>query len=366
MNILILNWRDPKNPKAGGAEIVTAKYAEAWSKAGHSVFWFTATFPGAKNVEIINGVNIIRKGGAYTLYLIAPFFYFFSGIKFDVIIDEIHGLPLFFTPIYIKKPKIAFIHEVAGDIWDFMYEFPINKLGKFMETFLLSFYKNVLFLTVSESTMKELQALGIKNVQIITNGLDLKSSHKYSKEKELTIIFVSRLVKMKGIEDVIDACAYINDKKNAHLWIVGEGNKQYTADLKKLIKEKNIENKVNFFNNVTDEKKLSLMGRAHLLLHASVKEGWGLVIGEAASQGTPAVVYNVGGLRDSVSHTKTGIIVAKNTPRQLAVSALELFENKKKYKLMQENAFKWSQSLNWDIAIKKSLLILTEINKNEK
>ena len=32
MNILILNWRDPKNPKSGGAEQVTMEHAKAWVK----------------------------------------------------------------------------------------------------------------------------------------------------------------------------------------------------------------------------------------------------------------------------------------------------------------------------------------------
>src|SRR6185312_6565233 len=126
MNVLILNWRDPKNPKSGGAELVTQEHAKAWVKAGHSVIWFTSCFKGAKNEEMIDGVKVIRRGNALSVYLLAPFFYFFSKNKFDVVIDEIHGIP-FFTPLYVKKArKTAFIHEVAGEIWDYMYSFPVN------------------------------------------------------------------------------------------------------------------------------------------------------------------------------------------------------------------------------------------------
>src|SRR3990170_217949 len=118
MNILILNWRDTKNPKSGGAEVVTLEHAKAWVKKGHWVTWFTSEFENEKKTEKIDGINIVRRGNFLTVYLHAPFFYLFSGNKFDVLIDEIHGLP-FFTPIYARIPKIAFIHEVAREIWDY-------------------------------------------------------------------------------------------------------------------------------------------------------------------------------------------------------------------------------------------------------
>src|SRR5437879_3318402 len=52
MNILILNWRDSKNPLAGGAEIVTLEHAKAWVRAGHHVTWFTSFVPpGKKDVN---------------------------------------------------------------------------------------------------------------------------------------------------------------------------------------------------------------------------------------------------------------------------------------------------------------------------
>ena len=115
MNILILNWRDPKNPKSGGAEIVTLEHAKAWIKSGNTVTWFTSKFSGAKNEEKIDGVNIVRRGNFITVYLLAPFFYLSRQSSreggFDLVIDEIHGLP-FFTPLYVRKPKIRFGQKI--------------------------------------------------------------------------------------------------------------------------------------------------------------------------------------------------------------------------------------------------------------
>src|SRR5258706_15516364 len=109
------------------------------------------------------------------------------------------------------------------------------------------------------------------------------------------------------------------------LWIVGRGDSVYIALLKEMLVLYGVADHVVFFGGVSEEKKLELMRRAHVLLHASVKEGWGLVVVEAASQGTPAVVYNVSGLRDSVKNGETGIVLKENSPFHLAQEALLLF-----------------------------------------
>lgn len=367
MNILILNWRDPKNPSSGGAELVTMAHARAWLKKGYKVTWFSSGFKNSTESEIINGVDIVRRGTYLTVFFYAPFFYFSSKKKFDVVIDEIHGIP-FFTPLYVRKPKIAFIHEVADEIWDYMFPFPLNKIGKLLERLIFVFYKNVRFMTASESTKTVLQKLGIKkkNITVIISGLSDKSVTKLpTKEEFPTFIFVSRVVKMKGVEEVVRSYFYILRKiKNANLWVVGNGEKKYINSLRRLMDSYSITTKVKFFGFVSNEKKLELMQKAHILLHASVKEGWGLVVIEAASQGTPAVVYNVLGLKDSVINGKTGIVVSKNTPAEMGEGAIRLLNDKKKYHSFQVNGIKRANGLKWEKATKQSLDLIELVIKN--
>ncbi len=371
MNILILNWRDPKNPLAGGAEIVTLQHAKAWAKKSHRVIWFTSSFRDAKKEETLEGVKIIRQGNYISVYLFAPLFYFFSKQTFDVVIDEIHGIP-FFTPLYVwNAKKIAFIHEVAGVIWDYMYPFPINKIGKIFEKIYFLFYKNVFFWTDANSTIDDLVKMGIprKNCTAIPCPIENKTISKFpEKEKDPTFIFVSRLVKMKGIENILEAFAliYKNDPKSK-LWIVGGGEKSYLRYLKKKITQleehyrlSNLMNSISFWGRVNEEKKLSLMGKAHLLLHASVKEGWGLVVLEAASQGTPSVVYKVAGLVDSVKNEKTGIVIDENKSEVLADEAMKLITDKIKYNKLQLGGLAWVKNLTWDDVTKKSLDLLSK------
>lgn len=370
MRIFILNWRDPKNPKSGGAEAVTMKHAFFWVKNGHEVIWFTSSFKNARKSETIDGVKIIRKGSYLTVFLFAPFYYFFSKNKFDIIVDEIHGIP-FFTPFYVRKPKIAFIHEIAREIWDYMFPFPINFFGKIIEPFYLAVYRDQYFWVPAKSARDELMKLGVsgKKIHIIPCGIEKKPQKNIlaKAENDPIFIFVSRVVKMKGVEDIIQSFRNIvRVFPGAKLWIVGNGDSSYIFFLKKIVAKYSLSKNVIFFGFVSEKKKMELLKKANILLHASVKEGWGLVVIEAASQSTPSVVYNVSGLRDSVKNGVTGIVLSANTPEVMAKEAIDLIRNKEKYKSMQRNCLTWASSLRWEKFTKQSLELLEIVAHDKK
>ncbi len=363
MKILIFNWRDTNHPKAGGAEIVTLEHAKGWVQRGHSVTWFTAAFSGARRNEIIDGVSIVRAAGSLTVYLVAPFYYLRNRNSFDVVIDEIHGVP-FFTPLFVRGPKVAFIHEVAGEIWDYMVPFPISYIGKTLERLYFRLYRNIPFWTDAPSTIPHLEALGIPKSHCtaipcpITNE---PTDKPVKKEKTPTFIFVSRVVKMKGIEEVIKAFSFIiKEEPEAKLWIVGGGDVSYMGKLKGMLREYGIEKSVLFLGKISQREKLERMGRAHILLHASVREGWGLVVLEAASQWTPSVVYNVSGLCDVVKDGKTGIVLRENSPREMAREALLLLRDMLRYREFQKAGVNWVKSLSWKNVIDESTTLLSK------
>ena len=55
MRFLMLNWRDPRNPLAGGAERVTLGYLAELARRGHEVYWFAYSFAGAAPQDKIEG-----------------------------------------------------------------------------------------------------------------------------------------------------------------------------------------------------------------------------------------------------------------------------------------------------------------------
>jgi len=364
-SILILNWRCPKNPLSGGAEKVTLEHAKAWVKKGHNVTWFTSKFNGAKDEEEIEGINIVRRGNFLTVYFLAPFFYFFSKTKFDLVIDEIHGFP-FLSPLWAwKSKKFSFIHEVAQEIWDEMFPFPINVLGKLYEKIYFIFYRNTPFLTVSNSTKTDLIQYGIpkKNITVLPNGLFLKPVDKLPvKEKVLTLLYVSRLVKMKGIEDTIKIFNLVNKKiPNSKLWIVGDGKESYVNSLKKLVKNYSLEKAVKFYGYVNESLKIKLYQKSHFLLHTSVREGFGLTVIEANSQGTPVLAYDTPGLRDVVKNGVNGFTFPKGKYALIADKCIALY-NSQEYERLAHSSILSSKKYNWNKITNQSLHLLSSFD----
>lgn len=367
MNILVFSWRGPQHPHAGGAEDVTHKHAKAWAKAGHDVTLFTSYFRGAKAKEIIDEVQVIRMGSEVVSVQVAAFIWYLMGKhkKFDLVIDQFHGIP-FFTPLYVRTRKLAFIHEVAKEVWKLNpWKKPFNLLpyvfGTFFEPFIFKIiYKKIQFMTVSESTRDDLIAWDIpkRNITIIHNGVDFSYNPKKTPEKALkkTAIYLGALSEDKGIFDTVHAFSEIIRKdEDWQLWIVGKSSVDIDKRLKELVKNLNIKNKVKFWGFVSDKKKFELLAQSSFLINPSIREGWGLVNIEANSVGVPVIGYNVPGMKDSVINGKTGVLVDSGNYRLIAENVLKLFRDQLAYKTHTVNCRKWASKFSWEKSTKESL-----------
>ncbi len=213
MNVVILNWRDLKNPLSGGAEILTHEIAKYLVSKKHTVTIFSSLFPNCKKTETIDGVKIIRDGKPDLRSVLNSVHYkaykYYKDKKFgrvDVFVDEVHGVP-FFTPLYIKEKKIALICEKAGSLWDSALPFPLNYAGRLTERIYPLLYKKMIILTISQSSKDELSSLFPKeHIKIIYPGSSSKVlDHPVQKNNNMKLVFIARLLKTKGIEDIIDA-----------------------------------------------------------------------------------------------------------------------------------------------------------------
>jgi glycosyltransferase involved in cell wall biosynthesis len=363
MRILVFNWRDIRNPNSGGAEILTHEMAKRWVTLGHTVVQFSSDFTGARKNEIIDGVNYVRGGSERIFSLKTPvhikamLWYLRHGKgKFDVVLDEIHGIP-FFTPLYVKEKKIVLICEIAGTIWDVLFPFPLNLFGRFVEQNYFRFYSKIRFLTISNSTKDELMKKGVleNNIAVLPMGITIPQNLKsYQKEKNPTIIFVGRLSITKGVRDAILAFKEINNKlPKSKLWIVGRGENSYENELKKLVREKALNDSVVFHGYVSQKRKYELMSRAHILLAPSQKEGWGLIVPEAGLFKTPSVAYDVEGLRDIIRDGESGFLVVGI--EGLVDKTMKLLRRQDLYSKIQKNAYLFAKQQDWDSASRVSL-----------
>lgn len=358
MRILWYNWKDITNPASGGAEVLTHEIAKRLVRKDHRITLFCSSYPNCKKEDSINDVRIIREGGKYSVYLKAKKYYKRNKENFDLVVDEINTRP-FLTPDYVDKPIIALIHQLAREFWFYDTKFPLNLIGYyFLENRWLKKYKRVPTITVSKSTESDLKKLGFQKIQIIREGLSHRPLKKVpDKEKRPTVIFVGRLKKPKLPDSAIKSFLIIEKKvKDAQMWLVGDGNMM--DELQKLANEST---SITFFGRVSDQEKLNLMSKAHLLLVPGIREGWGLVVTEANSMGTPAIGYDVPGLRDSISNNVNGILTKKNSASCLAEEAIKLFSDRELLREMSINSLKHAQQFNWDYSAEQFDKIINDV-----
>lgn len=354
MNILIYNWRDIKNPSAGGAEIFTHEIGKRLISRGFDVSLFTSEFKGCKKYEVIDGIKINRQGNKYTVYFKAKNYYENHMYDYDVVIDEINTRP-FMTPKFLKNNTklIALIHQLAREFWYYETHFPISWLGyHLLEDYWLKNYLDVPTITISQSTKTDLDNLGFKNVSIIPCGINVKPlDENPKKEVDPTFIFVGRMKYCKQPSHAIEAFGHIKRKlPNAKLWMIGDG------PLRKQLKKKAFEG-ITFFGYVDSDTKYSLMSKAHAILVPGIREGWGLIVTEANAMGTPAIGYDVPGLKDSIKDGVTGILCDAN-PKAMSEGAVHLLGN---YELLNEynkNALNWAKEFDWDRTTEKLAKII--------
>lgn len=340
MRVLVYNWRDIEHPEAGGAEVFTHETLKRIVERGHEATLVTAAFDGCEREKYIDGVQIVRDGGQVTVYPQAKKQYRRFQGDVDVVVDEINGLP-FMTPMYVNEPVVALIHHVVGKVWFYEMPFPLDRLGYDLEKWCLKLYQNVPTVTVSTSTRRDLADLGFDDVTVVPEGLDFEPLEdvpdKYGRP---TFLFIGRMKRAKRPHHVLRAFEYIQTQyPEAELHMVGDG---YMLDELRV----NTSGGITFHGYVPEEKKRELMKRSHVLLVPSVREGWGLVVTEANAMGTPAVGYDVKGLRDSIRNGENGLLCAQD-PMRLAQRAVTILETQ--YEKYADTALELSSGHNWDL-----------------
>lgn len=351
LRILILSWRDPKNPKAGGAETFTYEVARRLVAAGDSVEWFVAAFPGSLREETLDGVRIVREGRQWSVHWHA-FRRYRARLRgcFDTVIDEVNTIP-FLTPLWADIPTYMLIFQLAREVWWYESRFPLSAIGYALEPLYLRAYRDVPVFTISDSTVRDLRRLGYRGpISVIPVGIEPVSPRANHKTSVPTFVYVGRLAPSKRIDDLIRALATFREATGeGRLQLVGDGDLAYRRRLLTLATKLGVESCVEFCGRLSAEAKHSLMAESHALVMASAREGWGLVVTEANACGTPAVVYDVSGLRDSVRNGETGLVVAP-TPNRLADGMLQLWKDRELYRRISEEAERWSHTFSFDVA----------------
>ncbi|MFC1769910.1 glycosyltransferase family 4 protein [Nitrospirota bacterium] len=338
MRILFLNRRDTVNPLGGGAEIYTHEMAKRLVANGDEVDLFTMAFPDCAKEEVIDGIRHIRAGSEFGVHYRGFIYAFKHRRHYDLIVDEFNGIG--FGGFLFRKGMLL-IHQMYREFW-FRELGILGALPYIIEPINLWLYRKQPAITVSRSTATDLEAIGFNNVHIVKNAIEaLPVDETVTKEPDPTLLFLSRLRSTKKPEDAIRI--YQRVKKsvpNLKLWFVGRGPEE-----EKLHALAADDRDITFLGFVEEAKKYEIYKRAHIIVVPGVREGWGMNVTEAASQGTPAVGYNVPGLRDSIRDKKTGLLASGI--EDAAEKVLMLLNDKELYAQYSSNCIEDVKQFNW-------------------
>ena len=357
VNILWLSWKDSEHPHAGGAEIVKSQLCQRLTADGHSVIQLTGGFSGGTAETKLDGSRIIRLGNRWSVYLYALMYYWRNLRGWpDLVIDECNTMP-FFASLYCRESVVTVIHQLAQEIWFYQMPTPLSWIGYFLEPVYLRLLHKNRVLTISESTRSDLIRNGFRRdfIKIIRMGTDidpLLSLDLIKKYTEPTLLYLGSLRAMKRPDHVVKVFKEAREKiPNLRLLIAGSGDGDYFIEFMKEINASVDVGEIEYLGKVTREKKIELMQKSHVIVVTSLKEGWGLIVTEAASQGTPAAVYDVDGLRDSVKNGETGF-VTNPEPCALAAAITDMLSNDAKYQQLRHQAWEWSKEITFDNSYK--------------
>ncbi len=240
-----------------------------------------------------------------------------------------------------------------------------------------------LIVTVSNAMKDELLGLGFpaEKIRVVYNGVDPQkySMSQVSKEKireirdiyklkedDLMVLFLGRLVWVKGVDKLIAAMPHVLQKiPNAKLVIVGLGDMQ--DYLTRLVQNLKLQDHVKFrFEFIPEDERIAHYAACDVSVFPSTYEPFGIVALEAMSMEKPVVVgaSGVSGMREIVLSSgpdQCGYHVNPNDPTDIAWGVINSLQDPQKKKLLGENGRKRVlKEFTWDEIAKRTIQTYSE------
>lgn len=356
MKILWLAHRDPLNPRAGGAERTIHEVCKRLAENGHAVTILTGGWKDCKRYEVLSGFKIFRYGKNIGPHLALPVFLIKR--RYDVVVNDLgHAIPWFSSAVLSKNNIVFFRHLHARSLPGQVNPL-IAKFITAIEKCYFILYHNATFVTESSTSKSDLNDLGIKDKSIvmIPPGVDQIRFHPSKKTEYSSLVYFGGMRKYKRPEESIYLLKNIIDRfKDIRLFIIGSGPE--FEKLTQLSDHMELQNSIEFRGRLSNEHLSKIVAEAWLNIHASVTEGWGYSILEAAASGTPTVAYAVPGVVDTIETDINGITVKDGDRNALAEAAVKILSQPEKWwssSLEVARKYSWDRTAElWDELIKK-------------
>jgi len=352
--LLILNERDPRNPLSGGCEVYLFEIFSRLAARGHHVTLLAATFPGCSREETIDGVHVRRLTNRYAFYFKGPLEArrLARAGSVDVVIDALSKLP-FLSPWLVPAPCLALVMHLFGTTAFAQAPFPVALVTWLSEKLIPACYRSTPMVSISPSTRDDLVERGLpyEMVAIVPCGIDhgLYRPVAGSSSASPLIGWLGRVEKYKRLDNMLEAMVGLRKQiPDLRLVVIGDGGA--LQESRQLATHLGLDDCVEFAGFVSAERKVELLGQAHVLVNSSEKEGWGLTVIEGNACGTPTVASNVPGLRDSVVDGETGLLYEYADVAAMESALLKVLSDAQLRQRLETAALEWAARFTWDAA----------------
>ncbi|MBQ0849245.1 MULTISPECIES: glycosyltransferase family 4 protein [Streptomyces] len=347
--IVFLARRDYGNEAAGGSELLVDRLAEGLTHLGHQVTLLCGG-PAA-----YRDYRVVSAGGDLGHYLRARSAFQRQVGDCDLLVEVCNGMP-YLAPLWHRGPTLCLVNHVHTDLWRMRFGGPLApaaRLGRRLEHWALAGgQRGGLLVAVSPSTAHALRAIGVERerIRVVHNGVE-EPGAPAERSPEPLFLAVGRLVEYKRIELLLRLWERVRPVTGGRLVIVGDGPERQR--LQQLAGPG-----VEFTGHVSEAEKHRLLCAAWLLLHPSAVEGWGLVVTEAAARETPAIAFDVPGLRDSIVDGETGLLARGESSFAAAWCTLALSTHRRT--LMGKAAGDRAAQYRWHRTVRQFRAVATE------
>ncbi len=223
-------------------------------------------------------------------------------------------------------------------------------------------------LTVSEKNSDKLKSMGITDVQVFPNGyareLFYFKNMKESREKlnlptnRKIIVTIGNLEKVKGYEYLVKALDIVKEKNSNFLCLhIGAGSLE--AQLKGLVKERNLDSHIKFLGRIPHNELVEYYGASNFFVSSSLSEGNPTVMFESLGCGKPFIGTKVGGVPEIISSDDYGFLCNLSDEKALAENILKALD----IEWDSEKIVEYSKQFSWENICKNIIQIYEEVLK---
>ena len=366
MRIALVSQEYPPETAKGGLATQTYLKAHGMAARGHEVHVISQT-DGPEQLDYTDGnVRVIRTPGYYSRMMIwtEPAGWLTYSTEVAAVIAELHAKTPFDlidfpewaaegyvhllnqteanhipSVIHLHGPLAMFARAIGWPPVDSEY----YRVGTEMEKTCLRLADAVF--SSSQCAIewcRRFYELRRDDVPVIHTGVDTSVFYprKVAKETRPTVVFVGRIVRNKGVEALVAACCQIaSDFPDLRLSILGGGEKELIAELRKMAAARGCIDLVELRGFVPGEDLPEHLSRAHVFAAPSIYEsGPGFVYLEAMACGLPVIGCEGSGVGEIITHNQTGILVPPGDVDPLAHAIADLLRDLNKRNELGRNA----------------------------